>query len=426
MTNLANSNTDAGRHSGELLTAVLDALEKRAQALTDDEASLAAFAEWMGVRNNPGDDTLRRLALKAAAHEGAVRQYQDIAILGFACARKAGIDSAEQERLVARFNDGLQWMLGRRFFVAGQPPGFEADGVALMGTADGICSVSNSFDSHRRWLAGIIEKSLARTSPEAWDQSLIRGAAVILDLGPHHSREVSVAPADLAPDLASAMSSVGLVRVTEEGERAARLMIVNPAYRNVHAERAAVQFVALRWLLRSGATALPKRATLPDVVELLARVPHALKRWPWEETPRTSRVGSLAQHWDVQNEYHVQSLLWALLAPLFDDLEDEEYLQSMGHVHPRTDLAIPSLGLIIEVKFLRGGRQHDLTAIINDVSADTGLYLSMPSRFTDIIAFVWDDSRSNDQHSELVAGLRKLKGVADAVVVSRPGRWQRE
>jgi hypothetical protein len=64
-----------------------------------------------------------------------------------------------------------------------------------------------------------------------------------------------------------------------------------------------------------------------------------------------------------------------------------------------------------------------LAGLIGEVSSDTGLYLSIPSKFTQILAFVWDDSRSNDQHVELRGGLCKLRGIADAVVVSRPGRW---
>jgi hypothetical protein len=176
--------------------------------------------------------------------------------------------------------------------------------------------------------------------------------------------------------------------------------------------------------MRQGATLLPHRAKVADVVRLLEGVPHALKRWPWELKPKTAKAKASAQRWDLQNEYHVQSLLWALLAPIFPDLEDEEYLHSLGHKHPRVDLAIPSLGLIIEVKYLRGGSQRDCAGIIEEVSADTGLYLSIPSDFSQIVVFIWDDVQASDQHAEMLQGVRRLRGIADAVIVSRPGRWK--
>ncbi len=411
---------------GALLTAVLDALDARVRTFRNTEPGLAAFAAWVGALGGARDDVLCALALEAAEHEGAGRHYQDVAILGFACARCAWADPAEGERVAAQFRDGLKWMRGRRFFVSGQPLGFEADGVALMGTAAGICAAAeaSTLETDRRWLGDIIAKTLGQTPADTWDRALVRSAAVVLERGDADPRNPPHAPDDLARDLAAALASIGLVILTEDDERVARLAIVDPSFRTMPAERAAVQAAALRWLLRRGATALPRRATVADVVQLLRGVPHALKRWPWEEKPRTSRAGAVAQRWDVQNEYHVQSLLWALLAPIFEDLEDEEYLHSIGHKHPRVDLAIPSLGLIIEVKFMRGGAQGDLAGVIGEVSSDTGLYLSVPSYFTQIVAFVWDDSRSNDQHSELLAGLRKLRGVSDAVVVSRPGRCE--
>src|SRR5208282_1041391 len=102
------------------------------------------------------------------------------------------------------------------------------------------------------------------------------------------------------------------------------------------------------------------------------------------------------------------------------DLEDEEYLRSLGYKHPRADLAIPSLQLIIEVKFLRESTQSALSNIIEQIAADTGLYLTSPSSFSELLVFVWDDTRSTEHHSELKGGLLKLAGVKGAVIVARP------
>jgi hypothetical protein len=410
---------------GALLAAVLHALETRARALRQAEPRLAAFAEWIGALGDQESGPLGELGLVAAERGGAARHYEDVAVMGFACARRAWSSSAIGDHIAGRFQEGVAWMRGRKFFGAGQTLGFEADGIALIGTAAGIRALADApaYDTNRQWLVPVIAQSLQRLSSDTWDHALVRAAALLLDHGEAEIGAPAPSPNDLAPDMGAALASIGLVSLSLENERAARIAIVTPSYREVFGERAAAQAAGLRWLLRRAATALPSRATVRDVIQLLEGLPHALKRWPWEKKPRTGRVNATPQRWDVQNEYHVQSILWALLAPIFPDLEDEENLQSIGQAHPRADLAIPSLRLIIEAKFMRGGTQSDLTGIIGEISADTGLYLSGGSPFSQIIAVVWDDSRSNDHHAELRTGLLKLPGVRGAIVVSRPGRW---
>jgi hypothetical protein len=221
----------------------------------------------------------------------------------------------------------------------------------------------------------------------------------------------------------TALAAKGLIQITEEVEKRARKLILDLGYRGEGADRAATQFHALRWLLRQAANAIPTQATVEDLITLLRAVPSGLRRWTWEDRPRTKRRGATAVKWDVQNEYHVQNLLWALLAPIFPDLEDEEYLRSLGHKHPRCDLAIPSLRVIIEIKFVLNGEQADFANVIEGVAADTSLYLSEKTGFSQIVAFVWDNSRCSEQHNELLQGLRRIRGIKDAVVVSRPGGW---
>src|ERR1700730_1773369 len=82
-------------------------------------------------------------------------------------------------------------------------------------------------------------------------------------------------------------------------------------------------------------------------------VTRSMRRWSWDDVPRTRN--SVAARWDIGNEYQVQDMLWAILAPIFPDVDDEEWLKSLGQHRPRTDLAIPSLELIVEGKFLRPG-----------------------------------------------------------------------
>ena len=105
---------------------------------------------------------------------------------------------------------------------------------------------------------------------------------------------------------------------------------------------------------------------------------------------------------------------------MFPDLKDEEYFPSIGQKQPRTDLYIPSMKLIIEVKFLRS--TDTMTKIIDELASDASLYLSAGTDYSGIIAFVWDDSRRIEEHSLLREGLRRIRGILAAVIVSRPGR----
>ena len=81
--------------------------------------------------------------------------------------------------------------------------------------------------------------------------------------------------------------------------------------------------------------------------------PRRLRKWTWETEPRTTN--GTARQWHIDHEYHVQNLLWVLLAPIFPDLDDEQYLTKIGQKNPRADLYIPSMRIIVEVKFLRSG-----------------------------------------------------------------------
>ena len=117
-------------------------------------------------------------------------------------------------------------------------------------------------------------------------------------------------------------------------------------------------------------------------------------------------------------------MLWAVLAPVFPDLDDEEWLKSLGHHHPRADLAIPSLRVIIEVKFARRDGKS-FSDLIQEVAADASTYLQDGSGYTNIIAFIWDDAARTEEHAELHQGLLRIRGVIDAIVLPRPRKMDR-
>jgi hypothetical protein len=157
-----------------------------------------------------------------------------------------------------------------------------------------------------------------------------------------------------------------------------------------------------------------------DVVRVLQGVVRSMRLWTWEDNPRTSTSPTV--RWGIEHEYHVQNLLWAVMAPLFPDLDAEVYTDPVGQKNPRMDLTVPSMGLVVEVKFMRPGASF--AKIVEEVAADASLYGADP-RWRVLIPFVWDDSARIEEHAKLVDGLRKLDMVHDAVVMARPGKLER-
>lgn len=156
--------------------------------------------------------------------------------------------------------------------------------------------------------------------------------------------------------------------------------------------------------------------TIEDVVKLLKRLPAGLRRWTWEKKARTKN--GEARQWYIDNEYHVQNLIYFQLAPLFPDIREEEFTRSVAHKKPKVDLEIPSLKLVIEIKFWYS--QITPQSIIGGIAEDASLYLTDSSPNENIIVFIWDELRRTEEHDLLVKGLKTMKGIFDVVIVCRP------
>lgn len=162
----------------------------------------------------------------------------------------------------------------------------------------------------------------------------------------------------------------------------------------------------------------PTGWTIDDLLKFLEYIPVGLKRWTWEESARTK--GAKPVKWRVENEYHVQNLLYVLLAPTFNDIADEVYLQPVGQKTPRVDLYLPPLHTIIEVKYRKDAKKS-FQSLIGEIAEDASLYRS-DAKYKDarIVSFLWDCTRATQEHTKFKEGVLKIEGVNGCIVINAP------
>ena len=91
----------------------------------------------------------------------------------------------------------------------------------------------------------------------------------------------------------------------------------------------------------------------------------------------------------------------------------------MGQKKPRADLVIPSLHLVVEVKYWRTNQSPQ--DLISQIAEDVGLYLKKGSPYRDVLPVIWDQGRRTEQHDYLIAGLNAIRDVVSTVVIPQPG-----
>jgi hypothetical protein len=348
---------------------------------------------------------------RAMKQGGAPRSYQAVATLALANV----MTSADPECMIA-FREGLDWALGPATEVDGAAVGLAADPPAILAVVSALVRASdaNRQAAMRTWLASILnkfDKHLGR-----WDRAQLHVAAHLLG-------EQRPLPADQSEAYCVIRMAVSPHTdvVTASDERTITAAVLEHHAQVDHIGSAFLLAALSQVKARVVRSIRTDVMTIDDVLALLHNVSRSLRDWTWEESPRT-KTGT-ARQWHVDNEYHVQNLLWVVLAPLFGDLESEGYSKKLGFVQPRADLTIPSLKLIIEAKFAYTG--DSLRKIQRELSEDAAAYFPQGGYFDRMIAFVWDDAARTEEHATLIRGLEQLERVAGVVVVSRPAKMRR-
>jgi hypothetical protein len=373
------------------------------------------FANWIGAM--PEDMAeIQHVVSAAAARTGAQQDFQSVAALGFAL-HGGLVDSAAN----AALKQGIERLTGRQPFVDEVPMPFCSDAVGLLGVALGARSLADAslIEKVIGWLRIFVKKMYEMEGTEDWQRCIYHATDQVFEgkvgLLPVASKE--------AADVRAALAARGVIPLTtnpESEEHAVYGLLAQTSCALVSFEHAAIRMASLKWLTRVAPVAIPGRMKAQDLVRILERVPAGLRNWTWEKAPRTAK--STPCQWHINNEYHVQNLLWLLLAPTFPDLDDEQYLAKIGQKSPRSDLHIPSMKLIVEVKFVRPG--DTFQKIIDEISSDASLYKALGNDCRDIVVFIWDDSARSHEHDYLKQGLKRLPGITDVVIVSRPSDWK--
>jgi len=405
--------------SSVLLGDVRTELQRRSRALVDQGEAARGFLEWIAPTAVEGAPSgLRQSAARASALSGAQRTVGSVATMGFA-AVSGVLDAPQTDAL----RSGVAWIIGRKLRVADAPTALLTDPVSVLGIALGARALADPplVEQTLAWIRHIGEASAQLSGAPEWRRALLAVAAVALGGA---FDEPLARNADLA-DVRLALMARGLLptptheafeadaaRVIEQ-VRASEVETLNPV-------RAAARTAALEWIFSNAPIAVPGRMNASDIGRVLRRVPAGLRMWTWEKKGRARNA--LPRQWHVDHEYHVQNMLHVMLAPLFADLIPEENLRSIGQKHPRPDLCIPSLRVVIEVKFIRDSTPF--AKVIEEVAADSSLYFGNGSPYEDMIVFAWDESRRDQEHDAFARGVRSLPHVVDAIVVSRPGSWE--
>lgn len=151
------------------------------------------------------------------------------------------------------------------------------------------------------------------------------------------------------------------------------------------------------------------------LVAVLRRFEAAMRRWRWDADTLQKPI-----RWPITAEREVQDILWLVLRSVFDDVVDEETLPKVGHSTYRADFGIPSLGVLIEVKYAR--KSSDFKDIETQVMIDSVAYLHGVTAYKEIVVFIYDESASIQEHDTTTTALRGIDAISDVIIVSRPSQ----
>ncbi|MDE3100246.1 MAG: hypothetical protein KGJ88_12315 [Verrucomicrobiota bacterium] len=393
-----------------LITDAREALLKTALTEAAQNPLATAFLGWL-LRSKDLMSAMQQAAGRAATAKGAERNSRNVAVLGFGCA----VESFKS-RFAAEFRAQLEWLMGRpNFATGGEPCGVVADPLNFAGVVAGAENILANEDRKRfqQWAAAVWKDGNSLIQSADWRRGLLN------TLG----RRIPT-PKPTGDDrneplwFAAALHHRGWGTPTEKSVSVVLKSALDQASLVTDGFEAGLRLAAIDWAVGRAMDFDIAALTITDVATVLHRVPTAFQRWTWEDKPRTAKQGAQPRRWHIENEYHYQSLLYAVLKPLIPALEEEQYLPPTGTYQPRADLCVLALQLVVEVKFWY--RNKSVKELTEEIAADLTLYLRKDSPYRAVIAAIWDDGARTEEQAELMRGLKGLGGLFDVVIVNRP------
>lgn len=304
-------------------------------------------------------------------------------------------------------------ILGQSSFVDGTPMPWVTDIWAVFGIKLAVINTGDAvkISKFRTWVNTFLPQQVANGSLNSHEQSIAN--YIIND-------ELSPKP---SPTIALYLHYKNILTVSDVERKKAYINEFLKEYQITYKQAHSLSVLALFIYVfdninKENATVPPNLWSHQDIINFLEKIPAGLKRWTWESQPRTRN--SRAVKWIVENEYHVQNLLYIMLGAIFPDVSDEIHTEPVGQKNPRIDLYLPSIDTVIEVKYKKDNKKS-FQDLISEVAEDDSLYRSDPKfKKSRLIVFLWDHTRATEEHAKFKQGVTKLNGIDACVVICSP------
>lgn len=188
------------------------------------------------------------LAGRASAREGAERDFQTVAILGFAA--HAGVLDAEQTKALT---GGLIWLAGRDTAFDGVPMPFCFDAVGILGVVLGTTAVADAHVTHEvvQWTRKFLRTSYEMYRAEDWHRCLLAVADRLLGGAIDLAMPKSAATADVR----TALVAKGLIDTVGEEMQVDAVQAADLAVQELPTgfahDRVALRLAAVEWVIRT-------------------------------------------------------------------------------------------------------------------------------------------------------------------------------
>lgn len=339
-----------------------------------------------------------------------------LSALGYSLYYCLKMEDTPKEKFVSAFD-----RLSQRNLFKGAPVSFVYQPATMLGLVLGVKSIEdhNWRVKASEWLAEVIEKRIEEKEISGYQfliysfvkQQLTGHAQEIKDVSRYTAiEELAILEYSLQRNIINTPNRGEAIETTRKELIS---LLVKSDVRKYVDEKAAFIWAASNETITAESSKLLLSTSF--VSAILSRFEDAMKRWRYDSDEKKDPI-----KWPVTREREVQDILWLILRSYFEDLVDEQALPKFGHKFYKPDFAIPSLGLLIEVKFV--SKKDEFKNIEQEIMTDTIGYLSKTDEYESILIFIYDKSGSVQEHGETKRDLSHLKEIEDVIIVSKPSQ----